>query len=99
MPEREQRLRRSRYLAWGPPSGTPLGSLSYFHHLALLAVREGVHLLDLRFGDLLQPPGAALRVVLGHLALLLHVLHAVQLVAADVANRDARLFRFLADEL
>src|SRR6266550_1453794 len=80
-------------------TGNHPGFLLYLHHLVLFAVREGVDLLDLGFGDLLQPARPALRLVLGHLALFLHVIHAVQLVAADVANRDPRFFRLLADEL
>src|SRR2546427_1893805 len=73
--------------------------ISYLHHLVLLAARQSVHLLDRGLGDLLQPPRAALRIVLRHLALLLHVFHAMQLVAADVANRDARLLRLLTHQL
>src|SRR5437762_394446 len=81
------------------PTGIKTVRPLYLHHLVLFAVREGVDLLDLGFGDLLQPARPALRLVLGHLALFLHVIHAVELVAADVANRDARFFRLLADEL
>src|SRR5436190_9984925 len=99
IPEREQRLRRTRTLLLGAPYGDTSGSLSYFHHLAFFPARQGVDFLDLGFGDLLQTPGGSLRFVLGHLALLLHVIHAVQLVAPDVANRDPRLLRLLADEL
>ena len=69
------------------------------HHLGLLSAGQRVDLLDLRLGDLLQAGVGALRVVLGHLALLLHLVDPVQLVAPDVADRDPRLLRLLPDEL
>src|SRR5438034_9853758 len=83
----------------GPPSGTPPGFLSYFHDFALFAAGQGVDFLDLGLGDLLQAPRGALRLVLRHLALLLHLLDAVELIAADVADGDPRLLGLLADEL
>src|SRR5437773_6089637 len=82
-----------------PMRGNHLGFLSYFHHFALFAAGQGVDFLDLGLGDLLQAPRGALRLVLRHLALLLHLLDAVELVAADVADGDPRLLGLLADEL
>src|SRR6267142_6203632 len=54
------------------------------HYFGFFATRERVDLLDLGFSDLLQPGVRPLRLVLGDLALLLHLIDAVQLVAAHV---------------
>src|SRR5260370_42049871 len=54
---------------------------------------------DLGFGDFLQARGASFGVVLGGLALLLHLFDAVHLVAAHVADRHARLLGFTTHQL
>src|SRR5438067_9062202 len=74
-------------------------SLLDLHYLGFFSARQGVDLLDLALGDLLQASMRSLRFVFRDVALLLHLIDPVQLVAADVADRDARLFRLLPDEL
>src|SRR5256712_11695583 len=69
------------------------------HYFGFFATGQGVDLLDLGLGDLLEADRRSFRVVLRHLALLLHVFDAVQLVAPHVANRDPGLLGSLAHEL
>ena len=64
-----------------------------------LAVRGLVDLLDRVVGQLLHLMLEPLALVLADLVLLLVLLEMIHPVAADVADRDARLLGILADEL
>src|SRR5260221_8753384 len=79
----------------GKPAGFPL----YLHHLGLFASGQGVDPLDLGLGHLLQPGVGALRLVLRYVALLLHLVDAVDLVPAHVADRHPGLLGLVAHEL
>src|ERR1700724_2276549 len=75
------------------------GRSSDLHHLGFFRPRDVLDAADVGVGDLLQALQRPFCLVLGDLALLLHPLHPVDLVAADVADRDARLLGFLPDHL
>src|ERR1700738_1616644 len=69
------------------------GRSSDLHHLGFFRSGNVFDAADVDVGDLLEPLQGALGLVLRHLALLLHPIHPVDLVAADVANRHAGLLR------
>src|ERR1700704_1146244 len=75
------------------------GRSSDLHHLGFFRSGDVLDAADVGIGDLLQALQRALGLVLGDVALLLHPLHPMDLVAADVADRDARILGLLADQL
>src|SRR5579859_1791679 len=87
---------RKEYRLGPKPAGS--GSLE-LHDLVFLPGAQGVDLLDLRLGDLLEPGVGALGLVLGDLALLGHLVDPVELVATHVADRHASFLGLLADQL
>src|ERR1700674_4965439 len=72
---------------------------SDLHHLGFFRSGDVLDAADVGIGDVRQSLHGALGLVLRDLALLLHPLDPVDLVAADVADGDARLLRLLADHL
>src|SRR5581483_11289598 len=98
IPEGEQTLPQCGTVDERTPSRVS-SHTSHLHHLGLFSRGEGVDLFDLRLRDLLQAGVRALGVVLRDLALLLHLVDPVQLVAPHVADRDASLLGLLLDEL
>src|ERR1700730_2595173 len=69
------------------------------HDLGFFASGQGVDALDLGLGELLQLRLGAFRLILRHLALLLHLVDSVDLVAPHVANRHPRFLGSVANEL
>src|ERR1035437_6767800 len=88
----ETPLRMARFRGDGDPR-------SDLEDLSLLLLGEIVNLADEAVGDVLHLGDVALDLVLGDVPLLLQPAQVVDLVAANVAHRDARLLRLLLDEL